>query len=234
MVRGTAAHQRACRAAKRPAFPRPAGRAPSGCSWDKENGGWLRQDGSEWTPVRNEKRTLERAEKKARKKEKKEKAEREEATRVEQCKRRRDIGAYGEPFARWLAARRATAAMPFEEAWRSCDWAEEEAEARATLSPMSARASAAWVAAESGDDIRQAMRMAEAAWQRHAPGARRPPTLARSFYSPTRRLSLGRSAGRERGGGGCEGGGGGGGECGEGRGGGVREAASCPAVSRLW
>ena len=178
MVRGTAAHQRACRAAKRPAFPRPDGRAPSGCSWDKENGGWLRQDGSEWTAVRNEKRTLERAEKKARKKEK---AEREEAAKDERNQRRHDVRAYGEPFARWLAARRATTTMPEEEAWRSCDWAEEEAEARATLSPMSARASAAWVAAESGDDLRQAMRMAEAAWQRHAPGARRPPTLARSF-----------------------------------------------------
>ena len=55
------------RRALQPAFPRPDGRAPSGCSWDKENGGgWLRQDGSEWTAVRNEKRTLERAEKKAR------------------------------------------------------------------------------------------------------------------------------------------------------------------------
>ena len=84
MVRGTAAQQRAYRAAKRPAFPRPGGRAPSGCSWDKENGGWLRQDGSEWTAVRNEKRTLARAEKKARKKEKEGKEEKEEKDEKEE------------------------------------------------------------------------------------------------------------------------------------------------------
>ena len=115
--------------------------------------------------MRNEKRTLERAEKNARKKEK---AEREEAAKDERNQRRHDVRAYGEPFARWLAARRAITAMPEEEAWRSCDWAEEEAEARATLSPTAARASRAWIAAESGDDRRHALRMAEAAWQRHA------------------------------------------------------------------
>ena len=109
------------------------------------------EDGSEWTAVRNEKRTLERAEKNARKKEK---AEREEAAKDERNQRRHDVRAYGEPFARWLAARRAITAMPEEEAWRSCDWAEEEAEARATLSPTAARASRAWIAAESGDDRR--------------------------------------------------------------------------------
>ena len=68
----TKEQKRERRRALQPAFPRPDGRAPSGCSW-------VRQDGSEWTAVRNEKRTLERAEKKARKKEK---AEREEARKA--------------------------------------------------------------------------------------------------------------------------------------------------------
>ena len=37
-----------------------------------------------------------------------------------------------------------------------------------SMSPTAARASRAWIAAESGDDRRHALRMAEAAWQRHA------------------------------------------------------------------
>ena len=39
-----------------PTFPRPRGRAPPGCTWDPQRGGWWRADGSAWKKVRNEKR----------------------------------------------------------------------------------------------------------------------------------------------------------------------------------
>ena len=39
-----------------PTFPRPRGRAPPGCTWDVQRGGWWRADGSAWKQVRNEKR----------------------------------------------------------------------------------------------------------------------------------------------------------------------------------
>ena len=39
-----------------PTFPRPRGRAPPGCTWDVQRGGWWRADVSAWKKVRNEKR----------------------------------------------------------------------------------------------------------------------------------------------------------------------------------
>ena len=39
-----------------PTFPQPRGRAPPGCTWDVQRGGWWRADGSAWKKVRNEKR----------------------------------------------------------------------------------------------------------------------------------------------------------------------------------
>ena len=29
-------------------FPRPRGRSPPGCTWDEQQGGWWKADGSEW------------------------------------------------------------------------------------------------------------------------------------------------------------------------------------------
>ena len=49
------AEEPACAVAA-PTFPRPRGRAPPGCTWDVQRGGWWRADGSAWKQVRNEKR----------------------------------------------------------------------------------------------------------------------------------------------------------------------------------
>ena len=48
--------QRAARLAARPAFPRPRGPAPFGCTWNTSCGGWF-MDGKEVTIVRNRKRS---------------------------------------------------------------------------------------------------------------------------------------------------------------------------------
>ena len=42
----SAERQRELRRAKAPAFPRPKGRAPDGCTWNKQTGGWFKDDGS--------------------------------------------------------------------------------------------------------------------------------------------------------------------------------------------
>ena len=36
------------RRAKAAPFPRPRGRSPPGCTWDEQQGGWWKADGSEW------------------------------------------------------------------------------------------------------------------------------------------------------------------------------------------
>ena len=53
----SAERQRELRRAKAPAFPRPKGRAPDGCTWNKQTGGWFKGDGSIGVP-RSEKRKL--------------------------------------------------------------------------------------------------------------------------------------------------------------------------------
>ena len=98
-----AQRRRERRAAARPQCPRPAGRAPTDCTWNKESGGWWRPDASEWEAVRNEKRKLECSARMqaaaAAKKEKQEKAEKDE--REYQLERhRRELRAKSELNAR--------------------------------------------------------------------------------------------------------------------------------------
>ena len=52
----TKEQKRAARLAARPAFPRPRGPAPFGCTWNTSCGGWF-MDGKEVTIVRNRKRS---------------------------------------------------------------------------------------------------------------------------------------------------------------------------------
>ena len=56
-------------------FPRPRGRGPPDCTWDVLKGGWFRADGSAWQKVRNEKRELARAARRAERRAKKEEEE---------------------------------------------------------------------------------------------------------------------------------------------------------------
>ena len=44
----TAEVRRERRRAKAAPFPRPRGGSPSGCTWDEQQGGWWRADGSAW------------------------------------------------------------------------------------------------------------------------------------------------------------------------------------------
>ena len=53
----SAERRRELRRAKAPAFPRPKGRAPDGCTWNKQAGGWFKDDGSVGVS-RSEKRKL--------------------------------------------------------------------------------------------------------------------------------------------------------------------------------
>lgn len=53
----SAERRRELRLAKAPAFPRPKGRAPDGCTWNKQAGGWFKDDGSVGVS-RSEKRKL--------------------------------------------------------------------------------------------------------------------------------------------------------------------------------
>ena len=53
----SAERRRELRRAKAPAFPRPKGRAPDGCTWNKQTGGWFKDDGSVGVS-RSEKRKL--------------------------------------------------------------------------------------------------------------------------------------------------------------------------------
>ena len=93
------------RRALQPAFPRPDGRGPSGCTWDKENGGWYRADGTKWSGVRNEKRTAQRAERRQKKQQQKQqqkdelvraRAQKEDARRDEQERRRLEFDSRAE------------------------------------------------------------------------------------------------------------------------------------------
>ena len=52
----TAEQQRERRKAKRAQHPRPRGRAPHGCTWDLQHGGWVDDEGYLWEEVRNRKR----------------------------------------------------------------------------------------------------------------------------------------------------------------------------------
>ena len=73
-----------------PTFPRPRGRAPPGCTWDVQRGGWWRADGSAWKQVRNEKRLQAR-----------------EARRVEKAPEKAAEQAHRERFAAYWAEDRA-------------------------------------------------------------------------------------------------------------------------------
>lgn len=77
-------------AATAPTFPRPRGRAPPGCTWDVQRGGWWRADGSAWKQVRNEKRLQAR-----------------EARRVEKAPEKAAEQAHRESFATYWAEDRA-------------------------------------------------------------------------------------------------------------------------------
>ena len=49
----TAEVRRERRRAKAAPFPRPRGGSPSGCTWDEQQGGWWRADGSAWRPAKD-------------------------------------------------------------------------------------------------------------------------------------------------------------------------------------
>ena len=49
----TAEVRRERRRAKAAPFPRPRGRSPPSCTWDEQQGGWWRADGSQWRPAKD-------------------------------------------------------------------------------------------------------------------------------------------------------------------------------------